>query len=128
MFYFYHLFLFYIYSNKLIFQILCWKVLIVFDCFLLIAFSINIICTSYIQNTIFCPFKFQLCFAFNQWHNNCYIFQNSISSIWCRLSSCVPNNFALYLKDLNYSLFPESTSKLVASSIEGNHKLPLFSE
>ena len=46
-------------------------------------------------------------------------------SFW---AAVFPNNLASYLKDLKLSMFAISALKLVASSLEWNHKVPLVSE
>ena len=43
-------------------------------------------------------------------------------------ASVFPNNLVFYLKDLKLSVFAILLSKLVASSLEYNHKLPVLSE
>ena len=44
------------------------------------------------------------------------------------LATVFPNNLTLYLEDLKKSVFAISLLKLVALSLEKNHKLPVVSE
>ena len=145
--YFYSHFLFSIHSIKMIFQILCWGVLIIFDYFWLIKIlqelaylslivkklllgliSISIIIAICRRITISFDSLLQLISGILsglqkllKYFDGTAIFAFfRIGPAWLEVgwASVAPNNLALYLKDLKPLMFSVPLFKLIASSFE----------
>ena len=56
-----------------------------------------------------------------------HFFRNQIATVGGSSAAVIPNNLVWYLKDLNSSVSATSPLKLVASSLELNHKDPVIS-